>query len=46
MKNLGSTEISLSNRIQEMEERTLGLDNIIEETDTWVKGKVKSKIDR
>lgn len=47
MKNIGTetraSKESLSNRIQEMEERLSGLQDTIEEMDTFVKENVKSK---
>ena len=47
MKNLGkwtgTTDINTTNRIQEMEERILRIEDTIEEMDTAVKGNAKSK---
>jgi uncharacterized coiled-coil protein SlyX len=47
MENLGkrpeTTNTSISNRIQEMEERISGVENTLEEIDISVKENVKSK---
>lgn len=47
MKNLGTqtgtSEVSLTNRIQESKERLSGLEDTIEEMDTFIKENVKSK---
>ena len=42
-KRTGTTDTSITNRIQEMEERIAGLEDRIEEIDTSVKENVKSK---
>ena len=45
MKNLGTSEASLTNGMQEMEERISGIEDMIEEMDIFVKkNHVKSKI--
>ena len=45
MKNLGTSEASLTNGMQEMEERISGISDVIEEMDIFVKkNHVKSKI--
>lgn len=48
MKNVGTetgaSEVSLSNWIQEIEERISGLEDTIEEMHTFVKENVKSKM--
>jgi hypothetical protein len=36
-KNTGITDTSITNRIQETEERISGIENMIEEFDTYVK---------
>ena len=38
-KQSGTTNVSINNRIQEIEERILGLEDMIEETDSLVKEK-------
>ena len=38
-KQSGTTNVSINNRIQEIEERILGLEDMIEETDTSDKEK-------
>ena len=38
-KQSGITNVSINNRIQEIEERILGLEDMIEETDSSVKEK-------
>lgn len=47
MANLGkkavTTEVSISNRIQEMEERISGVENTMEEINASIKENVKSK---
>lgn len=47
MNNLGTqtgtSEVSLTNRIQESKERLSGLEDTIEEMDTFIKENVKSK---
>lgn len=47
MENLGkiseTTNASITNKIQEMEERISGVEFMIEETDTLVKGNANSK---
>ena len=40
-KRTGTTETIITNRIQEMEERTSRVENVIEEIDISVKGNVK-----
>jgi hypothetical protein len=47
MENLGklrgTTVASITNRIQEMEERVSGIEDVIKEIDTSVKENIKSK---
>jgi len=42
-KKMGTTDASITNRLQEMEEWTSGIEDTIEEIDTSVKENVKSK---
>jgi hypothetical protein len=42
-KRTGATDASITNRIQEMEERISGVEDTIEETETSVKENIKSK---
>ena len=42
-KRTGTAEVSITNRIQEMEERISGIEDTIEEIDTSVKENIKSK---
>ena len=40
-KRTGTTEVSITNRIQEMKKRISGIENTIEDTDTSVKENTK-----
>jgi hypothetical protein len=42
-KRTGTTDASITNRIQKMEERISGIENTTEEIDTSIKENVKSK---
>ena len=42
-KLIGTTDASITNRIQEMEERISGIEDVIKEIDTSVKENIKSK---
>ena len=43
-KRSGITDVSITNRIQEIEERTSGVEDMVEEIDTTVKENSKHKI--
>lgn len=40
----GTTGVSITNRLQEIEDRILGTVNPVEEIDTYIKGNVNSKM--
>jgi hypothetical protein len=42
-KRMGTTDASITNRIQKIEERILGIEDAIEETDISVKENIKCK---
>ena len=42
-KQTGTTDASITNRIQEMEERISGIEDMLEEINSLVKGNVESK---
>jgi uncharacterized coiled-coil protein SlyX len=45
-KRIGTTDTSITNRIQEMEERISGIEDTIEEIDTLVKKKKNAKAEK